>query len=101
MSNTADCYSFNILHKCSNQPPRFLNYFFSTYLLIYEDTPVAGLSELQLGFSPEMPSTGPESWNISKHYGYLIKDYTCSSPPIIGQYGDLKRITQCEKSLTL
>ncbi|CAG04744.1 unnamed protein product [Tetraodon nigroviridis] len=25
----------------SNQPPRFLNYFFSTYLLIYEDMPVA------------------------------------------------------------
>lgn len=24
----------------SNQPPRFLNYFFSTYLLIYEDMPV-------------------------------------------------------------
>lgn len=24
----------------SNQPPRFMNYFFSTYLLIYEDMPV-------------------------------------------------------------
>lgn len=24
----------------SNQPPRFLNYFFSTYLLIYEDMPI-------------------------------------------------------------
>ncbi|KAI4812232.1 hypothetical protein KUCAC02_023637, partial [Chaenocephalus aceratus] len=34
---------FFILHSfCegSNQPPRFLNYFFSTYLLIYEDTPI-------------------------------------------------------------
>ncbi|XP_031734618.1 cadherin-23 isoform X3 [Anarrhichthys ocellatus] len=31
----------------SNQPPRFLNYFFSTYLLIYEDMPV-GSSVAQL-----------------------------------------------------
>ncbi|XP_061601899.1 cadherin-23 [Cololabis saira] len=31
----------------SNQPPRFLNYFFSTYLLIYEDTPI-GSSVAQL-----------------------------------------------------
>lgn len=29
-----------ILFTGSNQPPRFLNYFFSTYLLIYEDMPV-------------------------------------------------------------
>ncbi|XP_056903807.1 cadherin-23 [Takifugu flavidus] len=33
--------------KGSNQPPRFLNYFFSTYLLIYEDMPV-GSSVAQL-----------------------------------------------------
>nr|XP_020454554.1 cadherin-23 isoform X2 [Monopterus albus] len=42
--------SFFILHSfCegSNQPPRFLNYFFSTYLLIYEDTPI-GSSVAQL-----------------------------------------------------
>ncbi|XP_049455634.1 cadherin-23 isoform X4 [Epinephelus fuscoguttatus] len=41
---------FLILHSfCegSNQPPRFLNYFFSTYLLIYEDMPV-GSSVAQL-----------------------------------------------------
>ncbi|XP_038594037.1 cadherin-23-like [Micropterus salmoides] len=41
---------FVILHSfCegSNQPPRFENYFFSTYLLIYEDTPV-GSSVAQL-----------------------------------------------------
>ncbi|XP_027861757.1 cadherin-23 isoform X2 [Xiphophorus couchianus] len=31
----------------SNQPPRFLNYFFSTYLLIYEDMPI-GSSVAQL-----------------------------------------------------
>lgn len=29
-----------LLFTGSNQPPRFLNYFFSTYLLIYEDMPV-------------------------------------------------------------
>ncbi|XP_026165849.1 cadherin-23 [Mastacembelus armatus] len=42
--------SFLVLHSfCegSNQPPRFLNYFFSTYLLIYEDTPI-GSSVAQL-----------------------------------------------------
>ncbi|XP_075331797.1 cadherin-23 isoform X2 [Odontesthes bonariensis] len=40
---------FFILHFCegSNQPPRFLNYFFSTYLLIYEDMPI-GSSVAQL-----------------------------------------------------
>nr|XP_054605830.1 cadherin-23 isoform X1 [Nothobranchius furzeri] len=34
---------FLILHSCygnPNQPPQFTNYFFSTYLLIYEDTPI-------------------------------------------------------------
>ncbi|TKS85339.1 Cadherin-23 Otocadherin [Collichthys lucidus] len=31
----------------SNQPPRFLNYFFSTYLLIYEDTPVGSWASVQ------------------------------------------------------
>ncbi|KAM4730337.1 cadherin-23 [Anableps anableps] len=41
---------FLVLHSfCegSNQPPRFLNYFFSTYLLIYEDMPI-GSSVAQL-----------------------------------------------------
>ncbi|XP_028278698.1 cadherin-23 [Parambassis ranga] len=41
---------FLVLHSfCegSNQPPRFVNYFFSTYLLIYEDTPI-GSSVAQL-----------------------------------------------------
>ncbi|XP_053189417.1 cadherin-23 isoform X2 [Scomber japonicus] len=42
---------FLVLHSfceaSSNQPPRFLNYFFSTYLLIYEDMPV-GSSVAQL-----------------------------------------------------
>ncbi|KAK6293340.1 hypothetical protein J4Q44_G00356660 [Coregonus suidteri] len=35
--------SFFILHsfcEASNQPPRFQNYFFHSYLLIYENTPV-------------------------------------------------------------
>lgn len=31
---------FPLIITGSNQPPRFLNYFFSTYLLIYEDMPV-------------------------------------------------------------
>lgn len=56
-NNTVVVYNFNNIIKTlssifwiaivpslfitgSNQPPRFLNYFFSTYLLIYEDTPV-------------------------------------------------------------
>ncbi|XP_034464114.1 cadherin-23 isoform X1 [Hippoglossus hippoglossus] len=41
---------FLILHSVcegSNNPPRFLNYFFSTYLLIYEDMPI-GSSVAQL-----------------------------------------------------
>ncbi|KAM7385877.1 hypothetical protein PAMP_001926 [Pampus punctatissimus] len=41
---------FLILHSCcegSNQPPRFLNYFFSTYLLIYEDMPVGSWASVQ------------------------------------------------------
>uniref|UniRef100_A0A3B3CED5 Cadherin-23 n=1 Tax=Oryzias melastigma TaxID=30732 RepID=A0A3B3CED5_ORYME len=37
----------NSFCEASNQPPRFLNYFFSTYLLIYEDTPI-GSSVAQL-----------------------------------------------------
>nr|XP_040035256.1 cadherin-23 isoform X2 [Gasterosteus aculeatus aculeatus] len=43
-------FPFLLLHSfCegSNQPPRFLNFFFSTYLLIYEDAPV-GSSVAQL-----------------------------------------------------
>ncbi|KAL1262589.1 hypothetical protein QQF64_005328 [Cirrhinus molitorella] len=28
------------LSEASNQPPRFQNYFFQSYLLIYENTPV-------------------------------------------------------------
>lgn len=36
-----------IFRAGSNQPPRFLNYFFSTYLLIYEDMPV-GESEVRM-----------------------------------------------------
>ncbi|XP_062375049.1 cadherin-23 [Sardina pilchardus] len=35
------------LSEASNQPPRFLNYFFQSYLLIYENTPV-GSSVTQL-----------------------------------------------------
>ncbi|XP_048125121.1 cadherin-23-like [Alosa alosa] len=35
------------LSEASNQPPRFLNYFFRSYLLIYENTPV-GSSVTQL-----------------------------------------------------
>uniref|UniRef100_A0A4W5R6T4 Cadherin-related 23 n=1 Tax=Hucho hucho TaxID=62062 RepID=A0A4W5R6T4_9TELE len=41
---------FFILHmfcEASNQPPRFQNYFFHSYLLIYENTPV-GTSVTQL-----------------------------------------------------
>ncbi|KAF7666893.1 hypothetical protein LDENG_00090120 [Lucifuga dentata] len=41
---------FLILHpfcESSNNPPRFLNYFFETYLLIYENTPI-GTSVAQL-----------------------------------------------------
>ncbi|XP_037320872.2 cadherin-23 [Pungitius pungitius] len=43
-------FPFLLLHSLcegSNQPPRFLNFFFSTYLLIYEDAPV-GSSVAQL-----------------------------------------------------
>ncbi|XP_033956694.1 cadherin-23 [Pseudochaenichthys georgianus] len=56
---------FFILHSfCegSNQPPRFLNYFFSTYLLIYEDTPV-GSSVTQLKASD--PEGEPLVYGVS------------------------------------
>ncbi|KAF3842337.1 hypothetical protein F7725_024288 [Dissostichus mawsoni] len=56
---------FLILHSfCegSNQPPRFLNYFFSTYLLIYEDTPV-GSSVTQLKASD--PEGEPLVYGVS------------------------------------
>ncbi|XP_030012447.1 cadherin-23-like [Sphaeramia orbicularis] len=38
---------FHSFCEGSNQPPRFLNYFFSAYLLIYEDAPI-GSSVAQL-----------------------------------------------------
>ncbi|XP_068423405.1 cadherin-23 isoform X3 [Clinocottus analis] len=56
---------FLILHSfCegSNQPPRFLNYFFSTYLLIYEDMPV-GSSVAQLKASD--PEGEPLMYGVS------------------------------------
>ncbi|RXN13947.1 cadherin-23-like isoform X1 [Labeo rohita] len=39
--------SLSFSPTASNQPPRFQNYFFQSYLLIYEDTPV-GTSITQL-----------------------------------------------------
>ncbi|XP_057704908.1 cadherin-23 isoform X1 [Corythoichthys intestinalis] len=55
---------FLILQSCegSNQPPRFLNYFFSTYLLIYEDMPV-GSSVAQLKASD--PEGEPLMYGVS------------------------------------
>ncbi|CAG6017760.1 unnamed protein product, partial [Menidia menidia] len=50
---------FFILHFCegSNQPPRFLNYFFSTYLLIYEDMPIDVHMEVAFQFLNTVTST--------------------------------------------
>ncbi|XP_061692923.1 cadherin-23 [Syngnathoides biaculeatus] len=68
---------FLILHACegSNQPPRFLNYFFSTYLLIYEDMPV-GSSVAQLKASD--PEGEPLMYGVSgeeaMHYFSVNKD---------------------------
>lgn len=60
-----------ILFAGSNQPPRFLNYFFSTYLLIYEDMPV-GESPLHCSYenlsscwSDHITNTGNEFWVFS------------------------------------
>ncbi|KAK2824047.1 hypothetical protein Q5P01_021222 [Channa striata] len=47
---------FLILHSVcegSNQPPRFLNYFFSTYLLIYEDMPIGSSVTKLMAVDPE------------------------------------------------
>ncbi|XP_048863831.1 cadherin-23 isoform X2 [Brienomyrus brachyistius] len=41
------CFILHSVAQAFNQPPRFQNYFFQTYLLIYEDTPV-GSSVTQL-----------------------------------------------------
>ncbi|XP_039477829.1 cadherin-23 [Oreochromis aureus] len=57
--------AFLFLHSfCegSNQPPRFLNYFFSTYLLIYEDTPI-GSSVAQL--KADDPEREPLIYGVS------------------------------------
>ncbi|KAF1375961.1 hypothetical protein PFLUV_G00225630 [Perca fluviatilis] len=53
---------FHSFCEGSNQPPRFLNYFFSTYLLIYEDMPV-GSSVAQL--KAEDPEGEPLLYGVS------------------------------------
>ncbi|XP_035848378.1 cadherin-23 isoform X4 [Sander lucioperca] len=53
---------FHSFCEGSNQPPRFLNYFFSTYLLIYEDMPV-GSSVAQL--KAEDPEGEPLMYGVS------------------------------------
>lgn len=61
-----------VLFTGSNQPPRFLNYFFSTYLLIYEDMPV--------GKSPWYTSYVTDhvvDWTWQKTLAIISKSFLC------------------------
>uniref|UniRef100_A0A671XMQ7 Cadherin-23 n=1 Tax=Sparus aurata TaxID=8175 RepID=A0A671XMQ7_SPAAU len=59
----------------SNQPPRFLNYFFSTYLLIYEDMPVgSSVAQLKATDPEEEPLIYGVSGEEAMRYFSVNKD---------------------------